>query len=238
MQENPKPLKESLEPLSSELILKLFKYFFQFRKQSQFKIFPLAKITVLSWLHDKKLASKIDKLAAFLEKHRVKPDQYVKWLVLVKKAPLNPSCLVSPENLKEYFLSYVKEQAGLKRIYDSYLSSCMYIASLCMSSGIHSASVIIKHLIDSNSVAALVISGKISPYFLASFSNIRELCRNMDSLNKGTLAQTLKFSDVLNEQVQRACLSFRHCQADTVCIIDSIVRDKYNNFEKTSEQQR
>lgn len=96
-----------------------------------------------------------------------------------------------------------------EKIYSYFNKSVDNIVNVCKEKNYQNVKEYLKRLILDNKLGELVISGKISIYYLATIPNIRQLIMKMDQINRDELKIILDRKDELNKSVQDAFLHMK-----------------------------
>lgn len=96
-----------------------------------------------------------------------------------------------------------------EKIYGYFNKSVDNIVNVCKEKNYQNVKEYLKRLILDNKLGELVISGKISIYYLATIPNIRQLIMKMDQINRDELKIILDRKDELNKSVQDAFLHMK-----------------------------
>jgi hypothetical protein len=144
-----------------------------------------------------------EKLSEILGKYRIDPDDFIEFVVVVCGVRVPKDALK-----REIFEKYgdhvgVREQYGKIRGY--FMRSVKNISESCVELG-QEPEEYLNGLITGNKLGYYLISGKISKYFIGSFSNFKKLYGKMDYLNRSELSIIYNASDEIFNSVQSAFL--------------------------------
>lgn len=165
-----------------------------------------------------------DNLAKIVEKYNINAAKYINFCVH-DRCVSDPSGLLDSKNMWFYGQDLMKDEEYTK-IYNLYRKSANNVAEDCLRFGYDNVVQYLKFLIENDKIAEQYISGRMSRYYIASFSNFDKLYDKMGRNSKAELEIISKTHDELNKDVQDAFLKLRNCHVSPVRFATEILNMK------------
>ena len=118
------------------------------------------------------------------------------------------------------------------KVYSWYMKSVKTLAAACLDSECVSAVDFIRKLIREKKLAAWVVCGKISAYYLAAIPDFPKIVQRLDSISRDELSFISSRYDMYNTAVNQAMLAFENQRANPVRSTDEMVEKLRNERRK------
>ena len=162
----------------------------------------------------------LDRLYSVQEKYGLDLVRYSKFFVSkFKFSDENIERMAEPQYIK-WYAEMLKTNAKHQKIYSYVMKSVDNIVKDCMKLHYSSTKEYLRHLITDNLLAQKVMSGQISTYYLAGIKNLKKIVKNMDSLNKDTLNETVENQESILSELQDAFLYMRRQRVSIISFTD------------------
>jgi hypothetical protein len=193
----------------------IYKYYSQYINSNVVKIIPEHKITAKSLYKLHK--STFDKLTYFFLTNNLNLRNYIKFIVLETRPQNNTidSILMSKYSFN-LFASHLSIKEKYEKIYNWYIKTVKNIAEFCLDSECISAADFIRKLIKDRKLAAWVISGKLSAYYLSAIPCFPKIIEKLDSISKDELMFISNKYDIYNTEINKAILLFEKRKANAI----------------------
>jgi hypothetical protein len=160
------------------------------------------------------------KATSFINEHKIDYIDYISDTFEHYKKFLNPKVLINLGNITRY-KQVIEERTDAKNIttiYDQILKSIRFVALQCKMMEMENTTDFMRHCIHNDLLGKYLMSGKLSKYYLAMFSNIDKLSRMLkeDSMNE-IQRVVVKHRESINIDARNAIKMFNG--SDNVSII-------------------
>ena len=171
-----------------------------------------------------KYQNEFDAFAERANKNSFDVESYIKYCVDENRLTESSIdiCITNPVMLKKYE-EHLQLVLRRKKIYAWFIKSAKNIASYCIDMGFFSSKDFIRYMIDNEKVGPLVISGKISPYYLAAFPNFGKIISKLDYFSKNELSFLEKHFDIYHSDINDAFLYVKNKMANAIDVTDEIL---------------
>lgn len=165
-----------------------------------------------------------DKALLLQSKYGIDLIQYIKFFVSkFRLTDANVERLIEVQNIM-WYANDIQIKAKHERVYSYVLKSVKNVVEDCIKNDYVSTKEYLRHLIESNKLAAKYLSGEISQYYIAGIKNIGKLVRKMDRISQDSLREVVEQQDKLLSDMQDA---FTYLKNTRISII-SFTNDKLN----------
>ena len=108
------------------------------------------------------------------------------------------------------------------------------IAAECIAGGYFTSIDLIRDLMKSNRLAAYVIAGKISIYYLAAIPNIGEVISKLDPLSRAELARLNDHFEIYHSDINKAFMQENHKLVNPIDLTDRYIAKLRKNAKRIS----
>ena len=174
-----------------------------------------------------------DKALVLQSKYGIDLIQYVKFfLSKYRLTDENVEKLLETKNIL-WYASDIQIKAKHERVYGYVLKSVDNIVNDCIKNDYVSTKEYLKHLIESNKLAAKYLSGEISQYYIAGIKNIGKLVRKMDCVSRDTLNTIVEQQAQLLSDMRDAFVYLKNMPISIISFTDEKLKERLAVHNKT-----
>ena len=174
-------------------------------------------------------------LANFAAKCNMDAKRYILFCITELNV-MKPEDLLVKVNILR-FVESLKRDETYTNIKNRYVESAMNLADDAIAEGFTSAERYIAHLFETNRIAQVFLSGRISKHFLASIQNFGVLFGRLNTMNQDTLRTVFDVFDGLNQEAQES-FSVTGCDfMRPVAFTDQVIKTKTKNQKEKTERE-
>lgn len=217
------------------LAARAYKYYQQFVSSNIIRVIPENRITA-KILYKNHIKS-FDNLILFFSSNNIDPRNYIKFIVIdarIRDFEID-SKLISKSSLNMFAEKLAAEENNAK-IYNWYCKTIKNIAEHCLNSECTSTSDFLRKLIREKKLAAWVISGRLSSYYLAAIPGFPKIIEKLDTLSKDELQFISNRYDMYNTEVNKAVLAFERKKANPIRATDEMIEKIRPSWKEKAEK--
>lgn len=168
-----------------------------------------------------------EKLAVICTKHNIDYEKYISF-VFSHRHNVSIKELLNIQQFR-LFNEHLKLIEQHKKIYNNVLKTSKFIADECVKNNIETTIDYIKYVVINDQLAELIISGKISKYWISSIKKLDQLIERLNGVSQDTLKRLSRNRLLYYDEAQETFKMFTGKRYNIFYQTDKLIQKKYDN---------